>query len=140
MSIKSSVIVQKSTTKDESGRFILDRIVKLASHEDTLRPGKLFPAKCHKFAYEALERDRRPSGSWSHFYNDSRYYIAVKELIILWDDYQTDTAGFIDCSSCDDPLESCAWADQPVPGEEKASHGKVSFQTNHMTRMISYGT
>ena len=81
MSIRESVIVQKCTTKDESGKILFNPIVKLSSHEDTLRPGKILPAKCHKDEYETLEKDRRPSATWNHFYESARYCIAVKELI-----------------------------------------------------------
>ena len=130
LSVEERTIVNKCTEPNEGGRIKFDPVVKLASHEDTFNTGKLFPVKCRKDEYEAIEKSCRGknAASSSYCYEKSKYYIAVKELIILWDDYQIETAGFIDCSSCDHFIESSVWAtESPTDGDNKTNFARVSI-------------
>ena len=40
-----------------------------------------------------------------HIYSGRRFVIAVKELIIEWEDYQTEVSGYVHCKSCSDLVE-----------------------------------
>ena len=134
MSVKDKTIVNKCTEPDEGGKIKFDPIVKLASHEDTFGIGKLFPVKCRMEEYETIEKSCMGKNSIlsSYFYENSKYYIAVKELIILWDDYQIETAGFIDCLSCEHFIESSVWASADasetlIDRDDKANFARVSL-------------
>ena len=59
LSVEERTIVNKCTEPDEGGKIKFDPIVNLASHEDTFNTGKLFPVKCRKDEYEAIERSCR---------------------------------------------------------------------------------
>lgn len=135
LSVEERTIVNKCTEPDEGGKIKFDPIVKLASHEDTFYTGKLFPVKCRKDEYEAIERScmGKNAVSSTYCYEKSKYYIAVKELIILWEDYQIETAGFIDCSSCDNFIESSVWATEPpIYGDNRTNFARVSIAIKKM--------
>ena len=38
-----------------------------------------------------------------------QWNVAVKELIIEWEDYQTEVSGYIYCSACEDHIEQSIW-------------------------------
>lgn len=39
----------------------------------------------------------------------SKFRIAVRDIIIEWEDYQAEFCGYIYCSACDDQVERSAW-------------------------------
>ena len=128
LNVEDRTIVNKCTEPDEGGKIKFDPIVNLASHEDTFNTGKLFPVKCRKDEYEDIACRGQNAISSSYCYEKSKYYIAVKEVIILWEDYQIETAGFIDCSSCDHFIESSVWAtESPIDGDNKTNFARVSI-------------
>ena len=134
MSVKDRTIIHKYTEPDEDREIKFDPIVKLASHEDTFNRGELLPVKCRKDEYETIEKiiKGKNSVSSSYCYERSKYHIAVKELIILWDDYQIETAGFIGCSSCENFIKSSVWASETSfegDNENCARVSTVAFNT-----------
>ena len=38
-----------------------------------------------------------------------KFYIAVKELIIEWEDYQAEIAGYVYCKACEDLIDQSEW-------------------------------
>ena len=38
-----------------------------------------------------------------------KFYIAVKELIIEWEDYQAEIAGYVHCEACEDLIDQSEW-------------------------------
>lgn len=45
------------------------------------------------------------AGSSSRGYTFCRFFIAVKELITEWQDYQTEVCGYIHCDACEDFID-----------------------------------
>ena len=44
-----------------------------------------------------------------HYFSNMKFYVAVKELIIEWEDYQAEVAGYIHCEACDDLIDKSKW-------------------------------
>ena len=44
-------------------------------------------------------------------WNRLNFYIAIKELIIEWQDYQTEVCGYIYCRGCEDQIAKSEWLD-----------------------------
>ena len=42
-------------------------------------------------------------------FSDWKFYIAVKELIIEWEDYQSEIAGYVYCKACGDLMDLSEW-------------------------------
>ena len=50
-----------------------------------------------------------------------KFYIAVKELIIEWEDYQAEIAGYVYCKACEDLIDQSEWfnhADENFDGQK----------------------
>ena len=58
----------------------------------------------------------------------SAYQIAVRELIIEWDDYQTEFSGYIYCYSCEDQIDRSTWLDHPLKRDAIAQYETESKQ------------
>ena len=43
------------------------------------------------------------------FFSDWKFYIAVKELIIEWEDYQAEIEGYVHCKACEDLIDQSEW-------------------------------
>ena len=56
----------------------------------------------------SFSKSKIETGNMSTF-TQCKFYIAVKELIIEWQDYQTEVFGYIYCPSCYDQIAECKW-------------------------------
>ena len=50
---------------------------------------------------------KKPEGEPEFFYR--QFYIAVKELIIEWEDYQAEITGYVHCRALEDPIYQSEW-------------------------------
>ena len=51
---------------------------------------------------------KKPAGG-AKIFSDWKFYIAVKELIIEWEDYQAEIAGYVHCKACEDLIDQSEW-------------------------------
>ena len=51
---------------------------------------------------------KKPEGKTKIFYG-LKFYIAVKELIIEWEDYQAEISGYVHCGALEDPIYQSDW-------------------------------
>jgi len=64
---------------------------------------------------------------------DRKYYIAVKNLIIEWQDYQDEVAGFVSCSGVHDTVANSNWirhAVSPAPTQPNMPEAHPMQQQN----------
>ena len=60
-------------------------------------------------------------------YPTMKYYIAVKELIIEWQDYQAEVSGYIHCQSCEDLVDQSHFLTHAMKSDApKTSHTPYS--------------
>ena len=59
-------------------------------------------------------------------FSDWKFHIAVKELIIEWEDYQAEFAGYVHCKACEDLIDQSEWFNHNSENSdiEKNSHWK----------------
>ena len=51
---------------------------------------------------------KKPAGG-AKIFSDWKFHIAVKELIIEWEDYQAEIAGYVHCKACEDLIYQSEW-------------------------------
>ena len=117
---------------EKGGKININRHAKLQYRDDGAE-GKeaywCFPiAKLYsgEISGRNIERQFSPASFSKSVFNDgdmaillkSKFYIAVKELIIEWQDYQRETAGYIYCRSCDDQIAECSWLHHLIENED----------------------
>ena len=60
-----------------------------------------------------------------------KFHIAVKELIIEWQDYQAEVSGYIHCQSCEDLVDQSHFLTHAMKPENKQnSSGKIALYTD----------
>ena len=56
-----------------------------------------------------------------------RFFIAVRELIIEWDDYQREVSGYIHCKGCADLVEESRWL---IHSKENSDDDRYKLENN----------
>jgi len=51
---------------------------------------------------------KKPAGG-AKIFSDWKFHIAVKELIIEWEEYQAEIAGYVHCEACEDLIDQSEW-------------------------------
>ena len=57
--------------------------------------------------------------SSTRIYTYCKFFIAVKELIIEWKDYQAEVAAYVHCNACDDVMDQSQWFNRPNKEENQ---------------------
>ena len=66
----------------------------------------------HKSSLKEANQPRLYPNNMGHidsYFPKLKFYIAVKELIIEWEDYQAEVAGYVYCQACEDPIDKSDW-------------------------------
>ena len=94
--------IEKNGSKDQ---FIYDS-------RETVHP-------MHISYFKKKPNPQNERGAHIEWYENQKFYIAVKELIIEWEDYQAEVAGYIHCEACEDLIDKSGLFNNERSGEKK---------------------
>ena len=73
-----------------------------------------------------------------HVYSCLKFYIAVKELIIEWKDYQTEASGYVHCECCSDPIYESDWFKHPTGSINEISEDEEYKFENNAKQLLRF--
>ena len=80
--------IEKNGSRD---KFIYDS-------QETVHP-------MHISSFKKKPNPHNERGAHIEFYENKKFYLAVEELIIEWEDYQAEVVGYIHCEACEDLID-----------------------------------
>ena len=98
------------------------KIEKNGSEEKFIYDSRKTVHPMHISSFKKKPNPQNERGAHIEFYENKKFYIAVKELIIEWEDYQAEVAGYIHCEACEDLIDKSGLFNNPIEKSDEKKY------------------